>query len=306
MIEIIVAHAAWGTGRTDALARLLASIAAPFPRVLASAEKEHANVWARAVWSAIAKRDDAASPPVATLVLNDDIVCHPDMLAHVQSLVEALPGRVLCLHGNFPAMRTHALAGAIGVTCYWPSGPAYVLPRGMAAELLAWLESTPPDWFTGPTNEDGVLASFLWSRQTPTYTTIPALVRHDTGVPSTLAGYDAHPNRTSHVDWLEGANGGFPIPDWKTRATEPAPYVPVPWMTDQQMGELGKRLRGIAPPAPKLLICAFCRRRLSVFMDPGGRVGLCLHCAVDVTGAVANHMRPRLLDAEAKATKEQP
>ena len=302
MMSIIVAHASWAPGRAESLGRLKAAFGPGAGiLVISSAEKQHANVWARRVWEWIAKLD-ARGDADATIVLNDDVIPHPDLLRHCEDIVSALPGQVISLHGNFPKMREHALAGAARCRCYWPSGPAYILPRGMAAELLAWLDTTPPDWFQGPTNEDGAIAGFLWSRQTPTYATIPALVRHDTTVPSTLAGYDDHPNRTSHVDWLEGANGGFPIPDWKLRATEPAPYVPVPWMTDAQMNELGKALRGIRPPPPKMLICAFCRRRLSTFMDPEGRVGLCLHCAVDVTGAVANHLRPMLAAEKGQKT----
>lgn len=276
MIDIVVAHAAWAPGRAESLSRLRASLGPDGERVMvaASLEKQHANVWAVNVWKAIVDIEAKNETIQGVFILNDDIVCHPDMMKHAETLVRAYPSDVICLHGNFPMMRQHALRGATVVRCYWPSGPAMIFPRGFAGQLLAWLGTTPKEWFAADTNEDGAIASFLWSRQTPSITTIPALVKHDVTVPSTLAGFDEHPNRTSWIPWLEDGVSGFPIPDW-SKVPDRIPYVPVPWLPDAGLKQLGDMLRG---EAGEFIRCALCQLRPSFFTDQSVGRGLCKDC----------------------------
>jgi hypothetical protein len=131
----------------------------------------------------------------------------------------------------------------------------------------------PPDWFAGDVNEDGAIASWLWSRQTPAYVTIPALVRHDTTVPSTL-GYDNHAFRSSAVDWAECK------PGWTLVDVERAPYVSVPWMSDVTFAALGQALRGAAP------LCGFCKMQAAHVVNIKRQTGVCGGCALAIKGAV--------------------
>ncbi len=178
--------------------------------------------------------------------------------------------RVVSLHGNFPRFGAVANDGKRLALCYWPSGPAYVLRKGHAAELLKWLETIPPEWFGGANNEDGAIASWLWSKQEPAYVTIPSLVRHDVTIPSTLPGYDQHPNRQTVIDW-----NLYPPRPWTAEDVASAPYVPVPWMSDAQLNELGKQLRGIRPR----IICCFCAQQEGRYVSHKTGAALCLGCA---------------------------
>jgi hypothetical protein len=281
MIDIVIAHAAWAPGRRESLDRLRQSLGPDGERVLvvSSAQKQHANEWAVNVWRSIRDIEEKNPSVEASLVLNDDVTCHPEIMRGCATLTAALPGHLLSLHGNFPRMRDARAKGATACRCYWPSGPAMVLPRGLAGELLDWLETVPPAWFSGNINEDGVVASFLWSRQTPSVVTIPALVRHDTNVRSTLPGYDSHPNRRSHVDWVDGA----PLPDWSKASVDDAPYVGIPWMTDGALRQLGATLKGqVEGPA-----CIFCEREPGKFVSDRTGRAIGAACAMAIAQGVA-------------------
>jgi hypothetical protein len=262
-LDFLIAHASWDDRRKASLDRLTKLLPSK-PLVLGSVQREHANVWAARLWDAVACRLAFVD---AVVLLNDDVIPHPQLREHVEALCALLPGEVISLHGNFPGFRHAANAGHKLARCYWPSGPAYVLQRGHAAELLNFVDRLPAHWFDGPVNEDGVIAAWLWSRQTPAYVSIPALVRHDTSVPSTLAGYDDHPNRTSPVDWADFE------PGWTENDVVTAPYVPVPWMTDNQMRELGDALRGVVP------LCGFCYGAPSTLVNGARGTGVCFGCA---------------------------
>ena len=142
-------------------------------------------------------------------------------------------------------------------------------------QILAWLDTVPPDWFDGDVNEDGVLAAWSWSRPRPAWCTIPALVRHDTTVPSTLPGYDDHPHRTSPVDWDD-----YPPRPWTAEDVERAPYVPVSFFPDAALATLGLALRGAIP------LCGMCRAMGASITNPKRNTGLCAGCAQAVAGAV--------------------
>lgn len=263
-IDVLIAHAAWDERRAAAAKRLATAIGGA--AIVESREKEHANVWARRVWSWGNSID-------ATLFLNDDVIPHPDLLRHVEQLVTLLPGEVISLHCQFDAVRTHALAGKRLARCYWPSGPAYVLQGNDPADLLSFVASLPPGFFAGPMNEDGIIANWLWRRQRPAYCTIPALVRHDTSIPSTL-GYDLHPGRKSPVDWDK-----FPVREWTKEDVETAPYIPTPWMHDEQYRQLGDALRGLVP------LCGFCFCAPATFTNDARKVGVCYGCGTEIARA---------------------
>ena len=275
-VRALVAHAEWDASRVASLDRLEASIGDGDWMAVASEEREHANKWATRLW----RRGSEQKECDLLVFLNDDVVCHPKLFEYVAQLAELLPGEVLSLHCQFPGLREAALAGHRLARCYWPSGPAYVMTPAQAGELLAWLGTITPGWFAGDVNEDGAIAAWLWSRQSPAYCTAPALVRHDTSIPSTL-GYDNHPNRQSHVDWDEFA------PDvWDNHDVMAAPYIPVPWMTDGRMRGLGDALRGVAT------LCGLCRNASSSFVNYSRGTGVCGGCARAMASRLTGNVTP--------------
>jgi hypothetical protein len=243
--------------------------------VCRSEQPEHANVWATRLWKLSAKEERTHD---ISLFLNDDVVCHEKIIEYIEEFAEYMPDEVLSLHSQMPGTRVAAMRGHKFARCYWPSGPAYSFSPRLARELLAWLETVNPSWFRGTTNEDGAIASWLWSRQTPAYATIPALVRHDVSVPSSL-GYDNHPNRTSGVDWDLFAPG-----DWTPDHVARAPYVPVAWFNDNSLRALGEALRGVIP------LCSMCCAIPAWVANEQLKTGACRTCAQNIAKAVMDQM----------------
>ncbi len=272
-IEYAIAHCQWDERRHATLRRLIQALPGT-GMLFDSREPEHANVWAKRVWSVVATWDSAHPDTGGTVILNDDVIPHPELLSFVAQLCELLPGRFLSLHCQFPQIEQAAFMGTRLARCYWPSGPAMFFPRGFARKLLDWLETVPPQWFAGDVNEDGAIASFLWSQQTPAFCSIPALVRHDTTVPSTL-GYDGHPNRTSPVDWET-----YPVRPWTSDDVESAPHIDVPWLGKDGLRHLGDALRGVYP------LCGLCHNAASALMNDRRKTGVCGGCARKVAEAV--------------------
>jgi len=271
-IDIIIASAAgWDERRKAPLERLVCALPGT-PLIVESKVREHASVWARNIWRTIASVE-APSPslPGGWIVLNDDVEPHPEMVPYVEQLAKLLPGEVISLHGNFPSMKTVADDGHRLARCYWASGPAMWFHRGAAAEILGWLETVPPDWFGGEVNEDGVIASWLWSKQKPAYVSIPSLVRHDVTVPSTLPGYDEHPHRQTYIDWKD-----YPLRAWSQDDVDNAPYVPVPWVKDQAFAHLALALRGVVP------LCGICRMSPASYTNHNRKTGVCTDCATKI------------------------
>jgi hypothetical protein len=141
-----------------------------------------------------------------------------------------VPDEILSLHCQLPAAESIASAGGNYLRSYWASGPGFVLPRGMARKLLEWLAKCPPT-LRDQWNEDGWINMFAWAQRRPIWHPLPALVQHDTRVPSTL-GYDKDPLRAAVVDWtnehivkaLEHKGKRY----WRVGA--PAPFIDNPWM----------------------------------------------------------------------------
>jgi hypothetical protein len=266
-VDVMIAHAAWSEPRKAPMRRLAESFGPDVhPLILGSGVRQHASTWALHLW-----REVQRSQADVVLCLNDDVTCHPDILAHCANIAALLPDDIISLHGNFPGFKDTAENGHKLARCYWPSGPGYLMRPTHARELLQWLTTIPPQWFAASSNvnEDGALASWLWSKQRPAYVTIPSLVRHDTTVPSTLAGYDDHPNRTTQIDWAD-----FPVErEWQMGDVEIAPYVPVPWITDAEMRALGDSLRGVMP------LCGLCHEFAASIVNERRNTGVCMGCS---------------------------
>ena len=267
-IDVIIAHASFDERRRAPMRRLAEAFGEVKPLILASTIREHANKWAVRLW-----REVQRSQADAVVCLNDDVIPHPDLLRHAAQLASLLPDDIVSLHCTYPRLKVAADDDHKLARCYWVSGPAYLMRPTQARDLLTWLETVPREWFDGQVNEDGAMASWLWSKQRPAFATIPALVRHDTTIPSTLAGYDQHPMRTSPVDWDD-----YPITrPWQIGDAEIAPYIPVPWMTDGDLRLLGDSLRAVIP------LCAMCLTTPAWIRNSMRNTGVCRTCAGHIT-----------------------
>jgi hypothetical protein len=99
----------------------------------------------------------------------------------------------------------------------------------MAETLLDYWSKLPWQW-ASTVNEDNVAIQWAYENNKPIYQTIPALVRHDTSVNSTL-GYDHHDYRRPSVPWTDE-----PVTDpsyWQPRGMPP--LVKNPWATEAQL-----------------------------------------------------------------------
>jgi hypothetical protein len=229
-VRIVIAHAPWAEGREASLQYMLDRLEGVEAVVFSSPKREHAFVWAQRIWRWCAHQD-AHDDPADWLILNDDLETHPKLLTAVEACVEAVGrDRVLCFHTNAPMAPDLARVGQRWLESYWCTGPAYLLPTGIPARLLAFLEFQGAALWGG--NEDAAMMEWMWSERLPAWHSLPALVQHRVEVPSTL-GYDGHPMRQSLVPWSDEdvTRPGF----WRI------PYRPLhiecPWMPEAKLLE---------------------------------------------------------------------
>ena len=263
-IAVGIAHAEFLPERRNSLSRLLRQV--PRAYVSVSKEREHASVWAKRLWEWAAEQDADA-----TVLLNDDVTIHPQLVEAVQAMVTAVPGETIALHTSVPVAQSLALIGERWLRCYWLTGPGYVLPRGGARRLLDWSAAAPRS-LVGTVNEDAIGIHEAWSRQRPIWSTIPALVEHDVSVPSTL-GYDQHPLRKSCVPWTATPFAEAPVtdPSYWNPLSEPV-LVENPWMTRDSMA----RVERIVHQGNSL--CFMCLTRPGAVGSSVSDAMICLGC----------------------------
>lgn len=253
-VAIYIAHAGWDEGRKPHYTRLIGQLGRH--RTLESRKPEHASVWAQRLWRTALDGDETHS-----VFLNDDVILPPNFRAACEAVTESVPDQVIALHtinahGKAPWFRS-----------YWLTGPAYIIPRALLPNLLAFCE----EWkdFAARFNEDNVVMQWSWGRQQPVWHCVPALVKHDVTAKSTL-GYDGHPNRVTRVPWDEWPEADIASVEYWRQGTQTPPLVECPWMS---MG----RLQSIQARRGKICVCAACS-----IEDPGIEFGngngICRSC----------------------------
>lgn len=235
-MRVAIAHAPLAN-RVPTLERLLSQLAPQGVPVHVSRSRrmEHAAVWAYRLWEWAESTDDDC------ILLNDDVEVSPDLVAACSAICELPTSPIVSLHTSVPQAKEIANRGGCWARVYWQTGPAYLFKRGAAKPLLDYVASLP--WkFRASYNEDNVSQHFAWEKQEPFHSTIPALVRHDTDVPSSLA-YDDHPLRTSCVPWTDFADKPLGSPDyWRVGIGAP-PYVKNPWFPEPYMEAIRRGLK---------------------------------------------------------------
>lgn len=278
-VSVHIAHAAFLPERKATLERLLKQLAEQRgvshgfePRVHRSEKREHASVWATRVYRAI-----AAENPDAAIVLNDDVEVSPDLVASVRQMLRQPTSRMISLHASHPMARSLAEAGQRWFATYHLTGPGYVVRKGGARELLDWGAAAPKAWFE-KVNEDNVAIQWGFRNREPIWNAIPALVKHDESVPSSL-GYDQHAGRVTKVAWDEEIFRGIDLRDEHT--WDPprggVPFLETHWTDTATLltEEIAISL-GIAP-----MICWFCKDRPALIGSNKTGARICHVCVRD-------------------------
>lgn len=256
-VSIYIAHAGWDGRRYASVHRLNNQVKGA--RIVASTEKEHASVWATRIWRRAIEGEEHA------VFLNDDVTVPARFDEVCAALVQVYPDDVIALHAtvNSSAAKLRWLAG------YWVTGPGYIIPRKRLPALLEFADKWR-DLFTpeNHVNEDQILMQWLWSEQTPARLTIPALVKHDVSIPSTL-GYDHHAMRRAELSWEEFPWADLTSVEFWREGSEKPDYVECPWMPTV-------RLRGIQARGG-VTKCAACEEA-NPFVEFGNGNGICRRC----------------------------
>ena len=279
-VTVHVAHAEFLPERKETLARLMGQLEDQCrPVVHRSTQREHASVWATRVYAACAAEDADAA-----IVLNDDVEVSGDLVGAVAAMLDAATSRMISLHPVHPMGRSLAEAGLRWFATYHLTGPGYVLRKGVAKELLAYYRETPKHWNT-KNNEDNVAIQLAFRHREPIWNAMPALLVHDTTVPSSL-GYDNHPSRVTTVPWTDAMFKKLDLRSWETWDPGKAevPFLETHWTDHRTLvaHELCNDL-GIPPEW-----CWWCLERPASFGSPKSGARMCPKCLHDTVGGVIN------------------
>ena len=234
-VAIVVAHAGFLPERKATLARLRDQIG-PGQYVAVSQTREHASTWSKRLYQV-----GMETGADYVCFLNDDVTVAPDFVRVLEAMHFARPSDVLALHTTFPMARDLDRAMQRWFRSYWVTGPAYSMPMARLKSLQAFIAHLPR-WFVESRNEDNVAMQWLWAEQTPAWHPIPAVVKHDVTVPSSL-GYDHHPLRQPTYTWEDCPGAELTRPAfWMPRG------VPLlfdcPWMPTEVLEHNRGMVRG--------------------------------------------------------------
>ncbi len=220
-VAIVVAHAAFLPERRATLQRLRNQIG-PGQYVSVSETREHASTWSRRLYNV-----GASTSADFVCLLNDDVEVCPDFVRVLEAMHSVRPNDALALHTTFPMARDLDRACQRWFRSFWITGPAYSFPMARLKRLQDYV-ARAPRWFTESRNEDNIAMQWLWSEQTPAWHPIPAVVKHDVTVPSSL-GYDNHPLRQPTYTWEDTPSAELTTPSfWMPKGT-PLLFE-CPWM----------------------------------------------------------------------------
>jgi hypothetical protein len=277
-IAVHIAHAAFLPERAATLERLRQQLAPQTDRVhvYRSEKREHASVWATRMYGAAAVEDADAA-----IFLNDDVEVSSYLVTAVEAMIEQRTSRMISLHTVHPLARGLAEAGQRWLSTYHVTGPGYVFRKGVARQVLDYYAAAPKGW-TSKVNEDNVLIQFAFRHREPIWNSIPALVRHDVHVPSSL-GYDDHPGRVSAVPWTDELFAGDVLgrPDYWA---SPVAFVETHWTPTETLltTEIAVSL-GMDPE-----MCWWCGERPFAIGSPKTGARMCVGCLYGAVGVVFN------------------
>lgn len=285
--EVGIAHASFAPGRRDSLHKLLQqlwSAGVHSPVVQTSLEPEHATVWAIRIWEWADKINKHA------VILNDDVdIEHLDFKNVIEAVIVAAPNDIISLHGQGNDLVVLAFEGKRWAKSYNYSGPAVILPPGAARRLINFWKSNPSLLNVDGVNEDNIAAQCMWLHKQPALITIPALVKHQTNVPSTL-GYDNLELRSSRIPWTHHSFDHLDLANPKTWEVKDPPWVENPWFSASHLELLHRQRLGLSTKSQPRQAeeCAFCggpARGNRVARSRSTGNALCSNCLSDLQKA---------------------
>lgn len=277
---LAVPHCPWDPYRKESLARLFKQLGITNAKepacdrakvsVIASVGPRPASEWSNEMWLWGASQDVTHFVSV-----QDDTEVCPDFWDALTAMVKAVPDKVISLHTSAPQAADLAARGERWARCYWLTGPGYVFPIAKLRELLEWRSRQPADWVKAQP-EDNLAIHWAWDIQEPFWSCIPALVKHDTKVPSVLK-HDGHALRTTNVAW----DAIKPVDDDTRRGLvtgwEPA-HVPElignPWMPAAHLEKMKQLLT-----APR---CDFCGDNPQYAQSEKTKAKICADCVMQI------------------------
>ena len=245
-LHFAIVHAGYDPKRSAGLVALVQQLAdqgVPDVKVFVSAEREHSNVWAARAWAWIGALPDNE----LCVLLNDDITVPPNFVDACMGLVAAAPpDTLISLHLQGATARQLATLGARFARLYCYTGPGVIMSPAVARALLAYGQH-PGRWEGKDCNEDQIASRYLYSVQRPAWACIPALVKHDTEVPSTYGPvYDKHEHRQSLVHWDDSLFAAVDLTaPWPST---PPPFMESAWFSTGQMERMRQRDLGWGQP----------------------------------------------------------
>lgn len=267
--------------RKESLSRLLAQLGSQgtMAKLVSSDKPRPSWQWSEEMWNwgALQGLPAVGGPdhPIAThfLSLQDDVIVPDNFWDALHAVVEAAPDKVISLHTSAPQAADLQIKGERWARCYWLTGPGYVFPMAKLRAFVKW-RSEQMRSLVEAIPEDNLAIHWAWEMQQPFWNTIPALVKHDTKVPS-VQGHDAHLLRETNVPW-DGSTA--PTDGWDV--THLPELIGNPWMPPKEM----ERIKQYSKAAR----CGFCKNEpaLGVSQDTGASI--CRKCLVTVVASSMN------------------
>lgn len=185
-----IPHAPWIPGREESYARLLAQVVGPWIGEIFD-EKAPNHVWSEEMWEW-----GAAQDTTHFITLQDDAVVCNGFWKALKSTVPQHRDEVIGLHVAHPHAAVLREEGYSWCTTSDAIvGVAYCMPVTLLKEFLAWRATLPPGAVEA-INEDTLVGLWCLVTGRKVYHPLPALVDHDTTLPSTYNN-DGHAHRKS-------------------------------------------------------------------------------------------------------------
>lgn len=214
-----ISHTPWVSDRLESMARLRRELGtegdaaggAVLPGLVAYREfTERCPNW---VWSGEMWRWAAETTATHCVFLQDDDQVAPNFWAALSAMVAVAPREVLSLYNGHPATMTLARqATRWYTTADGLVGQAYVFPRDVLAEFLAWRRfELHPNAFD-QIDEDSLIDVWAVHQGRRIWHPVVTVYDHDLSLPSNF-GNDHHEYRGPTVTWRDAEILGFSPPD---------------------------------------------------------------------------------------------
>jgi hypothetical protein len=219
-IALGISHTPWVPARVESMARLrrglgIESSEAGLPLQVPSlvAYREFSERCPNWLWSGEMWRWAAETTATHCLFLQDDDTVAPNFWPALSAMLATVPDQVVSLYNGHPGTMTLAREQARWyTTADGLVGQAYLFPRELLAEFLAWrrYELRPRAFDT--IDEDSLIDVWAVHQGRRIWHPVVTLYDHDLSIASSF-GNDHHEYRGPAVTWKDGDVLGFSVTD---------------------------------------------------------------------------------------------